>query len=210
MKHAHKILTALLVVALLGFAFNASGCKPITPESLTPAQREKANEIAARDAAAKHAQESAKTPDEKAAADAAAAATEQEKADFEARVLQERAGPIIGAVSAIDPRLGWVAGLFPLVPLLGKRGRKNFWNAIQNVNPWGNLAPGEPPHVAPIEAGKDLLRMWGVLHSTPQGEAALHGTPIATVWTGPGGQSTVGSGSTSNGGGSGSVAGSPA
>lgn len=180
MKHAHRILTALLlVVALLGFALGGSSCKPITPESLTPPQRTEAEAIAARDAEAKAAQSAATTADEKAAADALAAKVEQEKADFEAKVLQERAGPIIGAVSAIDPRLGWVAGLMPLVPLLGKRGRKNFWNAIQNVNPWGNLAPGEPPHVAPIEAAKDLLRMWGVLHSTPEGENALHGKPGA-------------------------------
>ncbi len=89
-------------------------------------------------------------------------------AELERRVLTERAGPIVGAIATAAGPIG--ATLYPaimgLVPLLGRRGRRHYANAMKNLAPWVPDANGEKG-IAPGDAALDILRALGVLHSEP-------------------------------------------
>lgn len=165
--------------AVCAIVLSIAACS-ITPESLTPTQRTEAEDIKSRNEAAKDAAVQAPTPAAKAEAEKLVTMTEKEMADFEARVMRDRAGPIVSGLSAVHPALGWLPGLLPLAPLLGKRGRKHFWGAIQNVNPWAGPEEGAEKGIAPVAAVQDLLRMWGILHSNDASKAAFE-TPKVTT-----------------------------
>lgn len=89
-------------------------------------------------------------------------------AEIEKRALTNAVGPVVGGIAAATGPLG--ATLYPLVmglvPLLGKRGRRHYGNALKNLAPWVPDENGEKG-IAPVAAAEDILKALGVLHSKP-------------------------------------------
>jgi hypothetical protein len=89
-------------------------------------------------------------------------------AEIEKRALTNAVGPVVGGIAAATGPLG--ATLYPLVmglvPLLGKRGRRHYGNALKNLAPWVPDENGQKG-IAPGDAALDILRALGVLHSKP-------------------------------------------
>lgn len=83
------------------------------------------------------------------------AAVEAQFAELEARVLQRNASPFASLLPGVGPVL------VGLVPLLGKRGRKHYGNAIKR------LSRGQV-----MVAAGDVLKAMGAQHSSPESEAA--------------------------------------
>lgn len=175
-----KSLKQVLVVTIVSSIISALiiACLPsckLDPATMTPAQRAEAESLKAEHEKAKQDAAGAVTPEAKDEAEKKVAMTEKEMADFEAKVIMERAGPLVAGLSAIHPSLGWLSSLMPLAPLIGSRGRRHFWNAVKDVNPWAGKEQGAEPGIAPIAAVQDLLRMWGVLHSNEASKTAFEG-----------------------------------
>ena len=113
------------------------------------------------------------------AAKGALQAAMQALVDFEAQLLRDRYGTWVAMLSSVPVVGPWVVALGPLagglVPLLGKRGRRHYKNAIKNLNPWtppaGNSSATNN-YVAPVAALQDILRAWGVLHSSKGSESS--------------------------------------
>lgn len=154
--HLSKYLVAL---SLCIFAVFAVSCA-VTPESLPPERAATLTDIRARIS------EAQARGDE-----LAAKAAQQELDAFEADVLRERGGPIIGAVSAMSPALTPFAPLATLLlPLLGKRGWQNAKTGVRRMTK-GDI----------VGAATSALAYAGIAHSTPEGakaaENAAKGTP---------------------------------
>lgn len=100
-------------------------------------------------------------------------------ARFEAQLLKQRYGLVMEATRSVPVVGPWLAMLgplaAPLVPLLGKRGRRHYANAIKELNPFAEGKTGGSGHVSPVEAGRDVLRALGVMHSSKASEAAADG-----------------------------------
>lgn len=126
-----------------------------------------------------------------AAAEQAVRDAEAQFADFERLVLKDRYGPLLAGLAAI-PGVGPIAAqfsplLFTLLPLTTKRGRKHYRNAVREWNPWEKGPSAGKGTVSPIAGLEDLLRAWGLKHSSPDTEAVADGVatavPAATTIT---------------------------
>lgn len=145
--HLSKYIVALSLVIVAVFAV---GCA-VTEENVRTDQAPTLQAIKGRIA------------DAQAKGDELAAKAAQEELDaFEAEVMRERGGPIIGAVSAVAPALTPFAPLATLLlPLFGKRGWQNAKRGVQRMTK-GDVAG----------AAMSALAYAGIAHSTPESAAA--------------------------------------
>lgn len=156
----------LAVIAYVTLACAIVACK-VESGHLTPADQ---TELEARQKDQADAKASGDIEKQRAADEALAA--------FEAKVLKERAGPMVALAAAINPALAPYADLlYAFVPLLGSRGRKNAASVVNNLNPFTKDDEGK--RIDAIEAIKDLGRYTGILHTSEETKAVANGTLIA-------------------------------
>jgi hypothetical protein len=173
MKKPHVLILVALVVSLFVFA-SAGGA--VTPENTTP---EQATELSALEQAEADAEASGDT--------AALAKARADLQAFEERVLRERAGPIVGALSAVHPLAAALSPLaLALVPLFGKRGRAMAKKGVSALNPFTPVEDGKVRGIALGEAASAAWAYLGGGHSTPEGAAALKKSTAASVAGGAG------------------------
>ena len=167
-KHVHKYVLAAITVACLAFA--AQSCA-VDSEHVTPAE---AAELQVLDQQKEQAALE-KDPAKMKAADAALA-------EFEAKVLRDRAGPIVAGIAAFAPPLAPFSPLLlGLLPLLGSRGRKLAGKTLSALNPFTKAGPDS--NTKGIALGTAATSLWAYLggaHATPEGKAAFEGTPPTT------------------------------
>lgn len=95
--------------------------------------------------------------------------------EFEGELLRARFGmvtPFLNALGSI-PVVGnyavmlspLVGALGALVPLLGKRGRRHYGNALKDLNPFAGK-------VAPVKAIENVARAMGAIHSSKESAKA--------------------------------------
>ncbi|MFQ5601547.1 MAG: hypothetical protein ACE5G2_13475 [Candidatus Krumholzibacteriia bacterium] len=163
MKALERIRASVLVV-VVAVAPGLAACQGGPPLSLDAQQR--IVDLEADYAAAVAA------GDEQAAAQA-----EGEIAAIEAGAAEEQARTLFGWFGGLldfIPGGTWLKGalggpLIALAPLLWKRPRRHFGNAVKALNPW-NLER------SPGEAVWDVARMYGLRHSSPESESAAETT----------------------------------
>lgn len=192
LKHLPKYVTAVCILIMLAFVASVNtGCN-VTKENVAPEQRaefeqhEQAQQMSdALLVAAKQQLDSAEASNDAAAvtaaranvalAEKAVAEASKRFADFEARVLHERAGPIVAMASSIHPALAWtLPALQAFVPLLGSRGRKHAAIVLDSLNP---LSPtGGTSQEKGINLSRALASLWayfGPGHSSPESAEAF-------------------------------------
>lgn len=149
--------TAVLVFALATTLFLYAACA-VDRTNVTPTQGEELVVI------------EGEMADARASGDPVAIAAAEAKMDeFEARVLRERGGPIVGSVAAIAPALApWSPLAMLLLPLLGKRGRKHGAAATKA------LVKGRLPTFL-----ADVAKMSGAAHSSEDTKAVAEGNKVA-------------------------------
>jgi len=82
--------------------------------------------------------------------------------EWEAEVLNRRAGPIIGLIATAFPPLApLLPAVIPAIPLLGSRGRKHYWNALK-ASLGGDV----------VKATKSTVKAFGLAHSSEASKAA--------------------------------------
>ncbi len=114
-----------------------------------------------------------------AAAEAHDADLTRRWAAFEAAAIRAKINPLGQFLGTIHPALGALAifGTNAAAALATKRGRRHAWNAVRNFSP-GSKSTGD--EWKPLEAGRDLGRMLGWLHSSEASKAAAEApTPPA-------------------------------
>lgn len=100
-----------------------------------------------------------------------------ELANFEAEVIRRRGGPILAMLSTTFPPLLPLAPFAgALLPLLGRRGRKHYWNAVKNVSPFVKGEDGST-EMSPVLAAMSILKGLGIKHSSPESEIAAETAP---------------------------------
>lgn len=166
MSQGHKSTTVL--VFALALALFAYACA-VDRSNVTPEQAVTLDQIEQEQAAAE------------ASGDEVAIAAAEAKMDaFEARVLRERGGPIVGTVAALSPALApWAPFATLLLPLFGRRGRKLGASAVKN------LVKARLPSFA-----VDLAKMIGAVHSTPETADVVNGK-ATVVPNPPGGPASI-------------------
>jgi len=144
MRRFAFILAAYAILLCCAMAFVSCSGAPVASDPLPLVERW--------EAAQQELEEAQKTPspldDQEAEAKLAA---------IESEILRHRALPF---TDLLEP-LGLGALAQALVPLLGKRGRKHYTNSVKSLSR-GQLA---------VAAG-DVLKAWGVSHSSPESAAA--------------------------------------
>jgi hypothetical protein len=145
------LVLAYACVLTLGMAFFASmsGC-------LAPPDSSQPDLVHAWDVAVADLEKAKQTPEPEDDLEAEAALLEIER-----RATARRLEPITGALP-----YGIGALIQAAIPLLGSRGRRHYLNAVKSVSR-GQLA---------VAAG-DVLKAWGVSHSSPQSAAAAAQPP---------------------------------
>lgn len=102
-------------------------------------------------------------------------ALEAALAEVEVRAMRDRFGPIWGTLVGlpiVGPYMqlaGPLAATF-LLPMLSKRGRKHYWQAVKNLTPW--VPVNGQRGVAFGGALVDVARALGLAHSSEASKAA--------------------------------------
>lgn len=159
LKHARAYTAALVAVIMLAFCASISlGCV-VDESNVSPDQARELADLDARKAAAEKKAAEARALGDELAAKAAAEeqrAVEAALLEFEARVIRERMGPILGAVAWVHPGLvPFTPFVNALLPLFGKRGWQNLVRGTRRA------ARGDAKG-----AGASALAFFGVGHST--------------------------------------------
>lgn len=159
LKHARAYTAALVAVIMLAFCASISlGCV-VDETNVSPDQARELAALDARKAAAEKKAAEARALGDELAAKAAAEeqrAVETALLEFEARVIRERMGPVLGAVASIHPALvPFTPFVNALLPLLGRRGWQNLVRGTRRA------ARGDAKG-----AGASALAYFGVGHST--------------------------------------------
>ena len=105
-----------------------------------------------------------------AAAEEKLGAVEKDIARLEVGAAERQFGPIWSVLYSL-PVVGGMAKLAGpflgtlLLPLASKRGRKHYGAMVKELTPWAPGKDGEKG-IGVAEAGTDLLRAWGIKHSS--------------------------------------------
>lgn len=184
-----KSLIPMILAVVLGVGvFTAPSCKAVTPEELAasgyPEEVVQAQQtLLDREAAIMGTDEVPGELEMARAGDDPVTVAELEAelesvqgalAQLEVKVIRDRFGVLAPAVGVATGggSLPWQALFAPLLPLLSRRGRKHYWNAVKRVNPFPSDDPVAGGGISPINASLDVLRAWGFLHSSDASKAA--------------------------------------
>ena len=179
-----RFVLCLIATLFVGCTFDRASLSPEAAATLDQLEREHATVLETLSEAKRVLMTDPSNPTFQqavAVAEMAVQAAEKNLAEFETSVLRQRYGSFVTALSTIPVVGPWLTMLGPLggalIPLLGKRGRKHYWNAVKKVNPFdaaGAGAPGAIPgtNISPVEALVDVLKALGIKHSSEASEAA--------------------------------------